>query len=177
MAGGERPVNTGAASIMGDYSSMNMVSLSPTANTLAIAEGGDNLTNYDKGIALLDGERLAWCQGPDANVLFKQLPPGTFYEVADERSDRERRIWLVRSGGLGEPKQLTDDPRYSDEIPVWSREGNYILFIRTHDRYISTLWLMRPNGSDPREVAALLRKGGTPIFAVSDLFDWSSRFS
>jgi Tol biopolymer transport system component len=200
LAGGGQPVNTGAASIMGE--DHNMISLSPTADTLALSAGGDNLTNYDKGIALLDlsadssqplrtitrpevsaiypafspdGGKLAWCQGPDANVLFKQLPPGTFYEVADERSARERRIWVAGNGGLGEQKQLTNDPRYWDQLPAWSRDGNHILFVRSGPHYAATLWLMRPDGSDAREVAALSEKDDTSLIYGPDLFDWSFR--
>ncbi len=188
---------------MGDYSNMNMVSLSPTANTLAISAGGDNLTNYDKSIALLDissdssqplrtitgpagaaiyptfspdGKQLAWCQGPDVNVLFKQLPPGTFFELAGDRSTRERRIWLADHRGFGEPKQLTNDPRYSDEVPVWSRDGRHILFVRMDAHDAITLWLMRDDGSEPRQVVAASDKDD-PILNLSDWFDWSLRFN
>jgi Tol biopolymer transport system component len=202
LGGGAHPLKTGAASMTTGLGH-KMAALSPTADTVAIVVGDDgNVTNHDKSIALLDastdsnqpvrkitgpsvsaiypawspdGKQLAWTQGPDADALFKQLPDGVFYEVALERSARERRIWLARDGGVGEQKQLTKDPRYTDEAPVWSRDGNYILFVRLDEQDAITLWLMRPDGSDASEVAALSEKDDTSLLDGPDLFDWSFR--
>lgn len=198
LGGGPHPLKTGAASM-----TTGLTSLSPTADTVAIVVGDDaNVTNHDKSIALLDvstdsnqpvtkitgpsvsaiypawspdGKQLAWTQGPDADALFKQLPDDVFYEVALERSARERRIWLAGNGGCGEQKQLTNDPSYTDQVPVWSRDGNYILFGRMDKQDASSLWFMRPDGSDAREVAALSENDHTQLFYWPDLFDWSFR--
>jgi hypothetical protein len=40
-----------------------------------------------------------------------------------------------------------------DETPVWSHDGSHILFGRRDGRDARTLWLMRADGSDTREVA------------------------
>jgi len=119
-------------------------------------------------------------QGPDADVLFEQLPTTQDYDVALERAARERRIWVAGNGGLGEQKPLTSDPRYTDEVPVWSRDGRYILFLRydeqdavTHDAV--TLWLMRADGTEAREVAALSEKDDSALPDGPELFDWSAR--
>jgi hypothetical protein len=39
----------------------------------------------------------------------------------------------------------------------------------------ATLWFMRPDGSDARQVAALSEKDDTPLIERPDLFDWSFR--
>ena len=121
-----------------------------------------------------DGRQLAWTQGPDADALFKQLPDDVFYEVALERSARERRIWLAGNGGLGEQKQLMNDSRYTDEVPIWSRDGSYILFGRSDEQDARTLWLMRPDGSESREVAAPAEPNGLYL-GWANVFDWSFR--
>jgi len=207
MAGGAKPVNTGTGSMTTGLGP-GMASLSPTADTLAIVVGEDgNVTNHLRGIALLDissdsnqplrkitgpsvtglhpawspdGRQLAWTQGPDADILFEQLPTTQDYDVALERAARERRIWVAGNGGLGEQKPLTSDPRYTDEVPVWSRDGRYILFLRydeqdavTHDAV--TLWLMRADGTEAREVAALSEKDDSALPDGPELFDWSAR--
>jgi len=200
LGGGAQPLKTGAASMTTGLG-RKMASLSPAADTAVIVVGDDgNVSNHDKTIALLDvstdsnqpvrkitgplvsaiyptwspdGRQLAWTQGPDADALFEQLPDDVFYEVALERSARERRIWLAGNGGLGDQKPLTNDPRYTDEAPVWSRDGNYILFVRSDAQDAATLWLMRPDGSDAREVAALSEKDDTSLLDGPDLFDWS----
>jgi Tol biopolymer transport system component len=194
MAGGSRPVNTGLASLPGYDNSM--MSLSPTANTLAAVVGEDHITTYDKSIALLDissdtsltqqkitgplvsaiypawspdGKDLAWSQGPDSNALDRQL-----------RAGGERRIWLAGDRGLGAQKQLTNDSQYADEAPVWSRDGKYILFGRTDQEEKRTLWLMRADGSGARELAGLPdtytpRDGPALYLSWPSLFDWSFR--
>jgi Tol biopolymer transport system component len=60
-------------------------------------------------------------------------------------------------------------------VPVWSRDGKYILFARTDEHDIGTVWLMRPDGSDAREVAAPSEKDGTSDFDGPELFGWSFR--
>jgi dipeptidyl aminopeptidase/acylaminoacyl peptidase len=195
---GAQPVNTGICTLVGGAYG-KMVALSPTADTLAAAVGGDHLMYQDHSLVLADvstdgkspvvnitgpsvhvvnpawspdGRRLAWSQGPDAEVLGKQLmehDERLTWEEVWMRSLRERRIWLAADGGLGHPVQLTNDSRYGDQNPVWSRDGKYILFVRTDEQESDTLWLMRADGSDAREVAGPLIT--TP--ESDQLFDWS----
>jgi len=200
IGGGAQPVNTGVCTLVGDAYG-KMVRLSPTADMLAAAVGGDHLMYQDHSLVLADvsgdskspvvnitgpsvhvvnpawspdGRRLAWSQGPDANVFGKQLMEHdhslTWQEVW-MRSLRARRIWSAGDRGLGQPTQLTNDSRYGDENPVWSRDGKYILFVRTDERESDTLWLMRADGSDAREVAGPLIT--TPELSDQSLFDWS----
>jgi WD40 repeat protein len=202
LGGGAQPIKTGVSSMTTGIGPA-MASLSPTSDTVAIVVGEDaNVSIHLKSIALLDvssdssqplrkltgpsvsalypawspdGRQLAWMQGPDSDVLYDQLPEGTLGEVAMVRASRERRIWLAENGGLGEQKPLTNDSHYTDEVPVWSRDGKYILFGRTDEQDAITLWLMRPDGSDAREVAALSEKDDASLLDGPDLFDWSFR--
>ena len=45
-----------------------------------------------------------------------------------------RRIYASDVGKNDRPRQLTNDPRYSDEEPVWSGDGSHILFCRVNTR-------------------------------------------
>jgi dipeptidyl aminopeptidase/acylaminoacyl peptidase len=181
MAGGVEPVKTGVSTLVSD-----MMSLSQSASTLAAAIGDDHLTYQKHSLALIDisddlnpklhpitgslvstvhpawspdGQQLVWAQGPDAR------------DEPAMHALRGRRIWLAGDRGLGEQKQITNDARYCDEMPVWSRDGSHILFGRRDERDARSLWLMRSDGSDPHEVA-----GPFPSdTGWSDLFDWSFR--
>jgi Tol biopolymer transport system component len=182
-----------------------MMSLSPTASTLAAAVGGDHFTYYEHSIALVDiaddsnpevrsitgplvstihpawspdGLQLVWSQGPDAKALDKQLSASGQDLTGDEvamRALRGRRIWLAGDRGLGEQKQLSNDARYYDEMPVWSRDGSHILFGRWDEKGTRSLWLMRADGSDPCEVAGTFAVRSDVADEWPDLFDWSFR--
>jgi len=203
IAGGVEPVETGVVTLTSGYD--NMMSLSPTADMLAAAVGGDHLTDHEHGLALVDisydsnpqvrpitgplvsaihpawspdGRQLVWSQGPDADALDKQLSAIGRNLTCDELSDRAlrgRRIWSAGNRGLGDQVQLTEDARYYDEIPVWSRDGSHILFGRWDDKDTRSLWLMRADGSDPREVAGTFAIRSNVADNWPDLFDWSFR--
>jgi dipeptidyl aminopeptidase/acylaminoacyl peptidase len=200
IGGGAQPVNTGICTLVaGAYG--KMAALSPTADTLAAAVGDDHLMYQKHSLVLADlsadrkspvvnitgpsvhvvnpawspdGRLLAWSQEPDAKVFSKQLMEHDDHLTWQEvwmRSLRARRIWLAEDRGLGQPTQLTNDSRYGDQNPVWSRDGKYILFVRTDDPESDTRWLMRADGSDVREVAGPLQT--TPELSDQPLFDWS----
>jgi dipeptidyl aminopeptidase/acylaminoacyl peptidase len=200
IGGGEQPVDTGICTLVADAWA-RMVALSPTADVLAAAVGGDHLMYQEHQLVLADvsadakspvvpitgpsvhvlqpswspdGQRLAWSQGPDANVVGPQMMEREehfTWEKVWDRCIRARRIWSAGGRGLAKPVQLTNDSRYRDENPLWSRDGKHILFERTDEKETVTLWLMRADGSEPREVAGPLAT--TPEFSDLPLFDWS----
>lgn len=91
----------------------------------------------------------------------------------------ERRIWIADAFGNAMPQQLTNDPQFRDERPLWSMDGNFILFARINADGQASLWLVRAAGGIPRQVVMEL----TPSPDLSDydgdyveewniLFDW-----
>jgi len=74
-----------------------------------------------------------------------------------DRCMRLRRIYAAGVGKNDHPRQLTNDPRYSNEEPVWSRNGSHILFCRVDAKQAWTIWLMRSDGSEARQIAGPLR--------------------
>jgi Tol biopolymer transport system component len=160
-----------------------------------------------------DGGKLAWSEGPDAEELEKQqllasgkktvklitgagglreipITPELRVGAGDDmvkKSIRMRRIWTAAIGGQAiSPILLTNDADYSDEAPVWSSDGSHILFARTDAAGTKSLWLMRNDGSDLREVASPLTFEPLPKFGFGGsasgfygytpwlrFFDWS----
>jgi len=141
-----------------------------------------------------DGGKLAWSAAPDAETIHKQqllargqktitvvdprtgapkqipLTPKLSLGATDElikQSVRSRRIWVAEIGPRYVGRQLTNEPRYSDEEPRWSRDGSHILFCRLdvsrEGPAAKTIWLMAEDGSGARQVAG-------PIAYSSDLW-------
>ena len=61
----------------------------------------------------------------------------------------QRRIWIG-------DRQLTRDDRSRDEEPMWSADGQHILFCRIDSADQKTIWAMREDGSDQRQIAGPL---------------------
>jgi hypothetical protein len=67
---------------------------------------------------------------------------------------------------------LTKDPRYSDDLPLWSVDGGEILFARLSEDEAS-LWMMQPDGSNLRQVVSEL----TPrpeLFGAYGYINWQA---
>ncbi len=86
-----------------------------------------------------------------------------------------RRIWVMQPDGTGK-RQLTNDPKFRDERPQWSANGDYLLFARLQEDQ-AHLWLMRSDGSDLKQVVDELTPspGITGYYGYLDwgrLYDW-----
>jgi hypothetical protein len=153
-----------------------------------------------------DGEKLAWSAGPDAEALYKQqllargqktitvidprsgvpkeipITPRLSLDAPDdvvEQCVRLRRIWTTEIGPRASFLQLTNDSRYYDEKPLWSNDGSHILFFRVDADYARTIWMMRDDGSDVRQVAGPLRSPyleKLSHFGYYGYTDWRDRF-
>jgi hypothetical protein len=189
----------------------DMIAISPTRDIVAVTSGDGRETWCDKAITIIDltrgepsirtltersaaaqlpawapdGERVAWCSGPDAAFLDLQallaegqksitvegpqtgerrkipitpeLRLGANPETIS-RCMRLRRIYAAHAGKNDRPRQLTNDAQYADEEPAWSGDGSHILFCRVDAKNAWTIWLMRSDGSDPRQIAGPLRQ-------------------
>jgi len=95
-----------------------------------------------------DGEQVVFVSSPSIRTGVCQLCPP---EVP------EQGIWITD----GEVRtQLTSSPEWQDTSPAWSRDGEWILFIRNGPEYTENqgfartgLWMMRRDGSDQHMVA------------------------
>ncbi len=169
---------------------------SPTGSVLAVTVGGGRETWTAKRIALVslatgvatpltpasvaavspswspDGTRIAYAAAPDAGNIGGGTPA--------RNALAQRRIWIVQPAGSGQ-RQLTHDPRYRDERPRFTADGNHILFARLNQADQASLWLMRTNGSDLTEVAAHLTlrspDPSAPWFGYYGHITWDDAFA
>jgi Tol biopolymer transport system component len=95
-----------------------------------------------------DGGRIAYVAMPDAgDRASAEVSP---QELA------QRRIFVANAEGETQPRQLTDDPTYRDEYPLWSADGASILFSRIDAEDRASLWLVPAAGGEPRQVVDAL---------------------
>ena len=113
-----------------------------------------------------DGSRIAFSSSPAAHHVGGGDPARSLLQ--------QRRIYLVDARGSSASSPLTHDDRYRDEHPLWSANGDHILFARI-DRNDPALWLMDSRGLNPVEVAGpLTLENGW--FGYYGHLDWPSRF-
>jgi hypothetical protein len=72
-----------------------------------------------------------------------------------------RRVWVMGVDG-SEPRRLTEAPGWTDEMPVWSPDGRWLIFVRWRaagaDGPAATeLWAVRPDGTDSRPLVSDLQ--------------------
>ncbi len=142
----------------------------------AVVEQGRLRILSDRGRADLfpawspDGRLIAFTSGPAA--------PGEPGGESARQVMAERHIWLMQPDGSGK-LQITKDPAFRDERPLWSADGSHILFGRLADERLR-LWLMRSDGSEQRPVVEELGsppKPGQPIwFGYYGYVNWASLY-
>ncbi|HXF69196.1 MAG TPA: hypothetical protein VNK89_05275 [Thermoflexus sp.] len=138
---------------------------------LAFIAGAGRETWVNKGLAVINLASLAvhWmitpadqapiqpAFSPDGTRIAYSAGPATPAEAAYARRDvamAQRRIWVIEVPS-GQKRRLTHDDRFRDERPLWSSDGDYILFARIGEEGAS-LWLMRSDGSNLRQVVSEL---------------------
>jgi Tol biopolymer transport system component len=85
----------------------------------------------------------------------------------------------MNSDGTGK-RQLTDDERYRDEMPLWSSDGSWIVFARLNSKGNASLWVGSSAGGKQRELVESMSLKDTPPWAGSgDAFElnWLQLFS
>jgi Tol biopolymer transport system component len=179
----------------------DMLSPSPVKDRLAAAAGEGRNQWENKRIAVIDLETTAvsyltetsvaavcpaWSPGGTAIAYSAAPGPGAGARVGGGDEARQllaqRRIWVADTDSTVPPKQLTSDPHYRDEKPMWSANGKYLLFCRMDRDNQKTLWLMEAGGSDVRQVAGPLFIDPGPLgvdgswFGYYGHIDWRRMF-
>jgi Tol biopolymer transport system component len=91
-----------------------------------------------------DGRSLAYVAMPDRGDLVGAEPA--------HQGLMQRHIWLADIQERLPPRQRTDDPAYRDERPLWSADGESILFARIDSQGEASLWAMPAGEGDPVRV-------------------------
>lgn len=70
---------------------------------------------------------------------------------------KSRHIWQMAANG-SDPRQLTDSADWTDESPVWTADGQWLIFVRwrapASEQPVAELWAVRPDGSAAQRVVA-----------------------
>ncbi len=117
----------------------------------------------------------AW--SPDAQELaFVAMPDAPDLTLGEDALTTmlARHLW-VGAAAAGAPTALTDDPRYRDERPQWSRQGSHLLFARINREGQASLWLIPWGGGAPALVVDELTPAPDPIGNYGYI-DWSQHF-
>ncbi len=156
---------------------------------LVAAAGGDRVTTVGKSIVstappawratpLSRDRTRSWvspsCARDGAKIAAAAGPAGDLRRFGEER----RGIWL-----LSPRRRLTTAPMgTSDETPRWSRDGGWILFVRSsvvteNANARGTLELARASGGRPQAVGARPVTGWNYYghYSWADALDWSER--
>ena len=124
-----------------------------------------------KGLAAIspawspDGARLAYVAMPDR-------PEVGSVELARQEL-MQRRIWVANAAGEPQPQRLTNTAAYRDEHPLWSADGNYLLFARVDAKGRASLWIMAADGSTSRQVVDELTPAPDPFLSYGHV-DWAA---
>ena len=116
---------------------------------------------FDPEAGLPRGEARTLAAGRQLISFLCPSPDGRAVVFEALRGDGTR-IWRVDVGSR--PVALTTDPRYIEASPRWSPDGSTIAFIRTPlapPGSSAELWLIGPDGSDPRKLVA---NAGRPVW-------------
>jgi Tol biopolymer transport system component len=98
------------------------------------------------------GDRLAFAAMPDRG----ELAPG------DVTALMPRRLWIAQAEGESKLRALTNSNSYRDERPLWSADGDYLLFARLDAKGRASLWIIPASGGVPRQVVAELTPAPDP---------------
>lgn len=158
---------------------------------LAVVAGGDRQSWTNKRIAMVDlandvvrlltppeqaavmpawspdGQQITYVAGPDVGPVGGGEPA--------RAALAQRRIWTMRADG-SEARVLTSDPVYRDELPHWTRDGQWLVFVRLDGQDRLSLWRMRPDGSELARIADDLGDDTTTDerwFGFYGTVDWS----
>ena len=120
-----------------------------------------------------DGKHIAFASNP----VPSPIPPAGVLDLIAGRHV------LVADARGAHCRQLTDSPGWTDESPVWSPDGHWIIFLRWHGPLRArtsevALWAVRPNGTGAQRLTALdLPPGFDDGFGYYGAFQWHHLFA
>ena len=127
-----------------------------------VVAGNGHDTTFSKSLALVDlpsGEALRLTGAEVAALAPAWSPDGAHIayaagldngQTATSRTSTEplarlRRIYVMQLNG-SEQRQLTTDPNYRDERPLWLADGQRLLFARIDNAGQASLWRVNTDG-------------------------------
>lgn len=163
-AGGGEPIKLVDTALVHD----DFLASAPQGDSLAVTAGSYRATWTNKRVAVIkaDGDELTWLTDESAAAFSPTWSPDGVhvgYAAMPDQGDlvggedarlgmMKRHIWVAEAEGRPQPQQLTSDPAYRDERPLWSADGNYLLFARMDVQDRASLWLISTGGGDPHRV-------------------------
>ena len=164
----------------------DFISLTSSGNTLALVIGQGRNTWVNKRIDLpmlasaRDSVAISPAWSPNSTQLAYVAMPeiGTLGTGEDELAAlMQRRIRIVDLSSSAPARQLTSTVGYRDERPLWSADGNYILFARMDNKGRASLWMIPSIGGMQRQVVDELTPAPDPFGQYGHInwdnwFDW-----
>ena len=90
-----------------------------------------------------------------------------------------RHVYLMDADGA-HLRRLVNAPGWTDEVPVWSPDGQWLFFVRWrrhHQAAETALWAVRADGTNPQRIARLnLPAGFLNGFGFYGSFGWKGLF-
>ena len=174
------PAAGGAAQSLGISTLVHsdMLCFSPAQDKLAVSTGGGRNEWEEKRIAVIDVETAAksyLTPNSMAAVTPAWSPSGAAIAYSVGGGEQARRLLAGRRIWMGDVK-LTGDSRYRDEEPVWSADGQHILFCRMAHDNSKTLWLMRADGTGAVQLAGPLAGVDDSWFGYYGYISWRDAF-
>lgn len=191
------PVGGGPMVALGTALDYGTLSWAPDGASIVLSSPGGRETYFDKHLVRVDpttGSRRAldnrrrW-----ADIEPRVSPDGTRVAFARGRTSgpsarvtpveliASRHVWVVNADGTNAHK-LTAAPGWTDEAPVWSPDGQWVLFVRWQrprgKPAKATLWAVRADGGNAQPLARLDVPGGfLQGFGYYGTFGWQGLFA
>lgn len=154
---------------------------------LALVDGTYRSTWYLKAIAVanLSGPLEVLSDASRADLFPAFSPDGQWIAFTSapaiqtdggndaKQGSAARRIWVMEDDGSSK-RQLTNDPAFRDERPLWSADSSSILFPRFRGEQ-AQLWLIRGDGSEQRQVVDEMTPSPAP-FGYYGYVDWGQLY-
>jgi Tol biopolymer transport system component len=174
----------------------DMLDLAPNGNLLAVTRSSGRETWTDQRLTVVDLDAgsmrdltaatvsaLCPAWSPDGGTIAYTAAPDAGNLGGGERAHQNlqlRKIWLIDATGGSAPRQITNDPHYRDEEPMWSRDGSHILFGRMDFNGDASLWLMKSDGTQAQHISAVQVYDDMGLednwFGYYGYIDWRSAF-